>query len=108
MFENLVKQEAGNLISSDIRHHIFPGSVLFSGNVASGKLTAALECARILSCFGENRGFWQCTCPSCLQHKALTCTNLMLMGPRDCFLEIEASKKTFLDSYHKKHSNQQI
>jgi len=99
MFENLVKQEASSFISSDIRNHIFPGSVLFSGNVASGKLTAALETARVLSCYGENRGSWQCSCPSCLQHKALTCTNLLLLGPRDCFLEIAAAKKTFLESY---------
>lgn len=99
MFENLVKQDAGNSISSDIKKHIFPGAVLFSGSVASGKLTAALETARVLSCYGQNRGSWQCDCPSCLQHKALTCTNLLLLGPRDCFLEIQAAKKTFLESY---------
>ena len=50
MFENLVNQEAGKLISADIRHNRLPGAVLYSGPDASGKLTAALETARILSC----------------------------------------------------------
>ena len=43
MFENLVNQEAGKLISADIRHNRFPGAVLYAGPDASGKLTAALD-----------------------------------------------------------------
>lgn len=98
MFENLVFQEAGNSLSSDIKNHSLPGSILFSGNEATGKLTAALEVARILSCTGKVKGSWICNCPSCLQQKSLTYSNLLLLGPRDCFLEIEAAKKTFLSA----------
>ena len=99
MFENLVNQEAEKLIASDIRHNRLPGAILFSGTEASGKLTAALETARILSCHENPQGKWLCECPSCLQHKSLICSNLMLMGPRDCSLEISAAAKTFTDAH---------
>ena len=99
MFENLVNQEAGKLLAADIRHNRLPGAILFSGSEASGKLTAALETARILSCHENPQGKWLCECPSCLQHKSLICSNLMLMGPRDCSLEISAAAKTFTDSH---------
>ena len=99
MFENLVNQEAGKLLAADIRHNRLPGAILFSGSEASGKLTAALETARILSCHDNPQGKWLCECPSCLQHKSLICSNLMLMGPRDCSLEISAAAKTFTDAH---------
>ena len=99
MFENLVNQEAGKLLRADIKHNRLPGAVLFSGPEASGKLTAALETARILSCHQAPQGEWLCTCPSCLQHKSLICSNLMLMGPRDCTLEISAAAKTFTEAH---------
>lgn len=98
MFENLVNQEAGKEIISDIKNNLMPSAVLFSGNEASGKLTAALETARINSCHEIPHGKWMCKCPSCLKHKALTCQNLMLLGPRDCALEIGAAKKAFLEA----------
>lgn len=100
MFENLVEQDASQYISSDIRKGTLPGSVLFAGNTSTGKLTAALETARVLSCINkEKKGSWNCQCPSCLRHKALNCTNVLLMGPRECVLEIEASKNIFLNAY---------
>ena len=95
----LVIQEAGKLLAADIRHNRLPGAILFSGSEASGKLTAALETARILSCHENPQGKWLCECPSCLQHKSLICSNLMLMGPRDCSLEISAAAKTFTDAH---------
>ena len=95
MFENLVNQEAGKLLSADIKNNNLPGAILFSGPEASGKLTAALETARILSCHENPQGYWMCECASCLQHKALVCSNIILMGPRDCSLEISAAAKTF-------------
>ncbi len=99
MFENLVNQEAEKLLSADIKANRLPGAILLSGPEASGKLTAALETARILSCHQKPQGKWTCTCPSCLQHKALVCSNLMLMGPRDCSLEISAAAKTFTEAH---------
>lgn len=96
MYENLVQQEASKELISDLKNNLMPSAMLFSGNDASGKLTAALETARILSCHENPRGKWTCECQSCLQHKALVSQNLLLLGPRDCTLEIAASKKTFL------------
>ena len=102
MYDNLLYQNVESLLADDIKNDRLPGSILFSGPDASGKLTAALETSRILSCKGgsniNERGKWTCTCPSCLQHKALINSNTILLGPRDCSLEIAASKKAFLNA----------
>lgn len=95
MFENLVGQGAGDLLIDDIRHNRLPPSMLFSGPAASGKLTAALELARILSC-GEGTALWTCRCGSCLRHKELTHPDVLVLGPRDCALEIRAARDAFL------------
>lgn len=99
MLENLVGQSASKAIIKDIKNNNFPGAVLFAGNSGTGKLTAALEVARALSCNGDDKPHWLCECPSCLRHKALNCSNLILMGPRDCSLEISAAKDSFIKSY---------
>lgn len=98
MYENLVSQNVAKNLISDIKNKNFPGAVLFAGPESSGKLTAALETARILSCAEENQGKWTCSCYNCRQQKSLIFSNLMLIGPRDCILEISAAKKTFLDA----------
>ncbi len=98
MFDNLLFQNVSKLLEDDISASKLPGAILFSGDDASGKLTAALETARILSCTGNPRGKWTCTCSSCLKHKALVSPNVMLLGPRDCTLEIQAARRTFLNS----------
>ena len=99
MYENLVNQAVWKLLAADIKHNRLPGAILFAGPEASGKLTAALETARILSCHKNPQGEWMCECPSCLQNKSLICSNLMVMGPRDCSLEISAAAKTFTDAH---------
>ena len=99
MLENLLGQPAAKAIIADIQNDNFPGAVLFAGNSGTGKLTAALEVARALSCNGENKAHWLCECPSCLRHKALNCSNILLLGPRDCSLEISAAKDSFVKSY---------
>ena len=97
MFENLVGQEAGKALISDIKNARFPGAVLYSGSQSSGKLTAALETYRVFSCTNTaHKGSWQCTCFHCMQSKSLISSNMMLLGPRDCALEIAAAQKTFL------------
>ncbi|MBQ6028323.1 MAG: hypothetical protein IJL24_02190, partial [Treponema sp.] len=98
MFDNLLYQSAAKLLEDDIRSNKLPGAVLFSGNDSCGKLTAALETARVLSCSENPRGKWSCSCPSCLKHKALVSPNVMLLGPRDCSLEIHAAAKAFVSS----------
>ena len=96
MYDNLLYQNAANLIKEDILKNQFPQSVLFSGPQGSGKLTAALETARILSCKGAPRGKWQCACSSCVQQKSLLSHNVILAGSRDCTMEIEAASYSFL------------
>lgn len=94
MYENILHQEITARLEADIKSKAFPGSVLFFGPPASGKLTIALETARVLSC--ANGGSWQCTCPSCKAVKALTSQSIMLMGPKECSLEIAAAREAFL------------
>lgn len=97
MFDNLLYQHAAALLKDDIAHGRLPGALLLAGPDSSGKLTGALEIARILSCTAaEQCGRWQCDCPSCRKHKELSSTNVLLAGPRDCALEILAAKDTFL------------
>ncbi len=98
MFDNVLFQNATDLLREDVLTDRLPNSLLFSGPPASGKLTAALELARVLSCKNEDRGNWLCTCPSCMQHKPLVSRDLLITGPRDCTLEIAAAKRTFIDA----------
>ena len=105
MLENLVGQPASKSIIQDIKSNKFPGAVLFAGSSCTGKLTAALELARALSCNGDDKPHWLCECPSCLRHKALNCSNILLMGPRDCSLEISAAKDSFIKSYRDNDSH---
>lgn len=96
MFENLIAQPVSNLLIDDIASSRLPPSMLFSGQGYSGKLTAALELARILSCW-EGSALWTCACASCQRHKLLVHPDLLVMGNRDCILEIRAASRSFLE-----------
>ncbi len=98
MFENLLFQPASQQLAADIRQGSLPNALLFVGPPASGKLTCALELARVLACTATPRGDWQCSCDSCLKHKSLVSISLLLAGSRSCSLEIAASAKTFLEA----------
>ncbi len=85
MFENLLGQnEIVSALTNDIEGGSLAPSILFSGPPASGKLTAALEVARALSCVLDDapRAPWNCTCPSCTRHRVLAHPDLLLLGPR--------------------------
>lgn len=96
MFDNVLHQSATSLLEEDIQNDRLPGSILFSGPEASGKFTCALELARVLSCTASPRGAWNCTCSSCLKHKALMGQNLLVAGPGNRTLEIDAARTTLL------------
>lgn len=101
MFDNLLYQKVSQQLVDDIIGSKLPPAILLSGPEGSGKLTCALEIARILSCSGTSqyaKGHWLCDCPSCKRNKELVNTNILLAGPRDCSLEIAAAKKTFLQA----------
>lgn len=107
MFDNLLYQPVSSLLETDIIQNQLPQSLLLSGKEASGKLTCALEIARILDCTGDEnkvKGNWLCQCNSCLKHKQLGATNLIIAGPRDCILEIGAAKKTLINAVYNQAS----
>lgn len=98
MYDNLLHQNIATQLEQNILQGTIPGAMLFAGSVGSGKLTAALETARVLSCQAVPRGQWLCDCASCRRHKMLVSQNMILVGSRDCTPEISASKKTFLNA----------
>lgn len=97
MFENLIGQETvKQMLTEDIEKKNLPPSILLTGQFCCGKLTAALEIARSVSCI-ENAQ-WTCTCKTCTQHKNLTSPDLLIMGFRECTLEIKAAGETLLNN----------
>ena len=100
MFDNVLYQPASGMLIKDIDNGTLPNAVLFSGPDSSGKLTCALELARVLSCRekGAKKGHWLCSCPSCLRHKALNTPDIIIAGPGDCTPEIKASAKTLISA----------
>ncbi len=105
MFDNILNQNACKLLKDDIEKNKLPGAILFSGPECSGKLSCALETARVLSCKGEIKGHWECVCPSCLKQKALISQNVLIAGSGNRTLEISASKNTLLSQVYEKSSH---
>lgn len=92
MFENLLfQQHFTSTIIREIEDGSLPQSILFYGEAYSGKLTAALELARVLNC--EIDGAWGCRCRSCLQNLTLDNPYTLLTGSRYCMQEIKQSSE---------------
>jgi len=95
MFENLLAQdEVRSHLRLDIEGGSLPPTLLFVGAPGSGKLTTALELARVLSCAAVESGErapWNCPCPSCAQHRLLSHPDLLLLGGRTFPEEIPAA-----------------
>lgn len=97
MFENVINQDAVKQIRKDIEIDALAPSLLFSGPVSSGKGTAALELARVLSCQSDGgKAPWNCECRDCKQHRLLSHPDLVIMGRRNFSAEISAASDTFL------------
>jgi DNA polymerase-3 subunit gamma/tau len=98
MFENMLYQSAADQLGSDLHQGSLPKALLFSGPEGAGKLSAALELSRGLSCEAEGggKGAWNCGCPSCVRHRHLVHQDLTIAGPRNCTLEVAAARKTLL------------
>ena len=98
MFENVLGQSATAQLSADIQTGLLPQALLFSGPPASGKGTATLELARIISCEAAeaDRAAWGCQCPACARHRLLLHPDLLCLGPRPFSAEIAASAGAFL------------
>jgi DNA polymerase III subunit gamma/tau len=109
VFENLLAQDdARSALMADLEGDRLPPAILLSGPPGSGKLTAALEIARVLSCAraeGESpggagglalekkaqRAAWNCACPACSRHRVLAHPDLLLLGSRSFPEEIPAA-----------------
>lgn len=90
MFENILGQD--RLISqlrTEVKGENFPGAVLFYGEPYSGKLSTALELARVITC--RESGDWSCSCSSCRKHRVLDNPYLLMLGSRYFVEEIAAS-----------------
>ena len=94
MFENIIEQGAVLQLKNDILCGKYAPSMLFYGPPESGKGSAALELARVLSC--EKGGEWKCSCPSCERHRYLQHDDLLMLGPRSFQAEIAACLSAFL------------
>ena len=98
MFENIIAQDAVLQLTEDVHSGRLAPSMLFFGPSASGKGSAALELARVLSCqaeAGENRAPWNCSCRSCARHRYLIHSDLLILGPRPFGVEIAAARSAF-------------
>ena len=62
MFENVIGQrDTVRMLREELGRSVLPHAVLLHGPIYSGKLTTALEVARVLTCL-EGRGDWSCRC----------------------------------------------
>ncbi|MDR2019414.1 MAG: DNA polymerase III [Treponema sp.] len=89
MFENVLGQAATARLSADIRGGVLAPAMFFFGPPASGKGTAGLELARVLSC--EAAAAWNCGCSACSRHRSLTHPDLLLLGSRSFSMESAAA-----------------
>lgn len=90
MFENILNQpDAVESLKQDLQARTLPPSLLFVGPLYSGKLSTALELARVLSC-EKGTAEWNCSCKSCESHRLLLATNMVLLGGRYFTAEVAA------------------
>ncbi|PKL03061.1 MAG: hypothetical protein CVV53_10220, partial [Spirochaetae bacterium HGW-Spirochaetae-9] len=97
MFEALMpyRKESSTLLSQQIAAQVFPQAILFSGARYGGRLTLAMETARVLSCQDDGAGW--CTCTSCKQFATYGMSNVVVVGTRDHKSRIEAALVNFAE-----------
>ncbi|MDR3201074.1 MAG: hypothetical protein LBT68_06400 [Spirochaetales bacterium] len=94
MFENIICQdEIAGALKDDIASGRLPSSLLLWGPDFSGKLSVALELARVLSC-EEKEAKWGCGCKSCEEHRLLAHPHTLLIGGRYFYEETAACADT--------------
>jgi len=94
VFENIIEQGAVSQLRDDINCGRCAPSMLFYGPPNTGKGSAALELARVISC--ENDASWKCSCPSCGRHRILSHDDLLILGKKSFAAEINACCSIFL------------
>jgi DNA polymerase III subunit gamma/tau len=95
VFENILGQKRlVELLQNDIASSTLPASLLFYGEAYSGKLSTALELARVISC--EREGEWNCPCRRCQESRSLESPYTVMLGWRYFEEEIAACGDTLL------------
>ena len=96
MLENIIGQKGiVNNLKHELETGIIPQVLLFYGPEYSGKLSTALEVARILTC-AKGKGEWACPCNTCKTQRLLNYPYLQMLGSRYFSAEIQASADTLL------------
>jgi len=90
MFEHIIGQrQVVATLSAELASGSFPRASLFVGPQFSGKLSTALEAARVLTCAAD--GAWGCECAACRQQRELVHPHTVMLGWRYADIEIPAS-----------------
>ncbi|MGP1576286.1 MAG: hypothetical protein ACTTH7_02170 [Treponema sp.] len=97
MFDTIAAQPVCLQLADDISHNTLPSSLLFAGPEYAGKLTTALELARIVSC--EKTGEQLCKCKSCMLQSELAGTDVLIIGTKDIVSELKAVHRMILTDY---------
>jgi DNA polymerase-3 subunit gamma/tau len=99
MFENIIGQaDTIASLKTELAAGAFPRAALFVGPAWSGKLSTALETARVLTCLEDPRAEWSCACRSCALHKELSHPHTVLLGPRYADVELAACAEALMRS----------
>lgn len=106
MFEKLKVTQS--LLASElelsIRGDNFAQSSLFYGDQYTSKMTAAIECAKALSCFKDKEP--ECDCKSCLAFDSFTMQNVVIISNRNYQIRVDAAIESFntlRDDFSKKN-----
>ena len=90
MFENIIGQAAAvEALRRELTGGSYPAAALLHGPPYAGKLSAALEIARVLTCLRE--GEWSCSCLSCRKQRLLVHPATLLAGSRYFEADIAAA-----------------
>ncbi|HUX12768.1 MAG TPA: hypothetical protein VMW87_07045 [Spirochaetia bacterium] len=82
MFENIIGQpQVVEQLLHDTRQAELPSAILLHGPQYSGKLSIALELARVLTC-EKGSAEWNCTCRTCAAQRQLSHPETLLLGGR--------------------------
>jgi DNA polymerase III delta prime subunit len=98
MFENIIgHKDVVETLRGELGRGAFPRASLFYGPAYAGKLSTALEVARVLTC-AQGTADWACECRSCRLQKELAHPHTVLLGPRYADVEIAACAGALLRS----------
>ncbi len=82
MFENIIGQsQVVEQLQHDTQQAELPSAILLHGPQYSGKLSIALELARVLTC-EKGSAEWNCTCKTCAAQRQLVHPETLLLGGR--------------------------